>query len=148
MDLILSVKGKKGKVNGLEQKKLSEYVGAANVVMFAPEDLNLVKGSPQVRRRFLDMELGQISRVYLHHLGLYHKVLIQRNHLLKDLQMGKGSSDMLDILTDQLIVLAAEVTSRRFAFVKRLQKWAKRFIMRLAEGKKSLRSAIYLLLRY
>ncbi|TWI59590.1 DNA replication/repair protein RecF [Halalkalibacter nanhaiisediminis] len=138
MELILSVKGKKGKVNGLEQKKLSEYVGAANVVMFAPEDLNLVKGSPQVRRRFLDMELGQISRVYLHHLGLYHKVLIQRNHLLKDLQMGKGSSDMLDILTDQLIVLAAEVTSRRFAFVKRLQKWAREIHYEISRGKEEL----------
>ena len=66
MELIISKKGKKAKYNHIEQKKLSQYVGNMNVVMFAPEDLNLVKGSPQVRRRFIDMEIGQISPVYLH----------------------------------------------------------------------------------
>ncbi|WP_245243414.1 AAA family ATPase, partial [Mesobacillus selenatarsenatis] len=66
MQLVISKKGKKAKVNHLEQRKLSQYVGNMNVVMFAPEDLNLVKGSPQVRRRFVDMEIGQVSAVYLH----------------------------------------------------------------------------------
>ena len=64
MELIISKKGKKAKYNHIEQKKLSQYVGNMNVVMFAPEDLNLVKGSPQIRRRFIDMEIGQISPVY------------------------------------------------------------------------------------
>ena len=54
-----------------------------NVVMFAPEDLNVVKGSPQIRRRFIDMEIGQISPVYLHDLLTFQKVLKQRNHFLK-----------------------------------------------------------------
>ena len=54
-----------------------------NVVMFAPEDLHLVKGSPQVRRRFIDMEIGQISPVYLHDLLTFQKLLKQRNHILK-----------------------------------------------------------------
>ncbi len=44
-----------------------------NVVMFAPEDLNVVKGSPQIRRRFIDMEIGQISPVYLHDLLTFQK---------------------------------------------------------------------------
>lgn len=80
MQLVISKKGKKGKVNHIEQQKLSQYVGALNTIMFAPEDLNLVKGSPQVRRRFLDMEIGQVSPVYLHDLSLYQKILSQRNH--------------------------------------------------------------------
>ena len=53
--------GKKAKINGLEQKKLSDFIGTLNVVMFAPEDLDIVKGSPGVRRRFLDMEIGQVQ---------------------------------------------------------------------------------------
>lgn len=52
LELNISKKGKKAKLNQLEQQKLSQYIGVMNVVMFAPEDLNLVKGSPQVRRRF------------------------------------------------------------------------------------------------
>ena len=83
LELILSKKGKRARVNHLEQKRLSLYIGQLNVVMFAPEDLNLVKGSPQVRRRFLDMEIGQISPSYLHDLLTFQKVLKQRNAILK-----------------------------------------------------------------
>ena len=68
IELTVSKKGKRGKINHLEQSRLSEYIGQMNVVMFAPEDLNVVKGSPQIRRRFIDMEIGQISPVYLHDL--------------------------------------------------------------------------------
>lgn len=75
---------KRAKLNGLEQERISQYIGALNVVLFAPEDLNLVKGGPKERRRFIDMEIGQISNVYLHDLSQYYKTLKQRNQLLKD----------------------------------------------------------------
>ncbi|WP_100374338.1 DNA replication/repair protein RecF [Bacillus sp. FJAT-45037] len=139
LDVVISTKGKKVKLNGLEQRKLSEYVGAVNVVMFAPEDLNLVKGSPQLRRRFIDMELGQISPIYLHHLGLHNKVLQQRNFLLKDLQIGKGSKEMLDILTEQLVELAVQITKRRFVFLGQLQKWAEGIHRDISRGKEQLK---------
>src|SRR5699024_4950671 len=61
LETIISSKGKKATLNHLEQKRLSDYLGFLNVVMFAPENLTLVKGSPQVRRRFIDMEIGQIQ---------------------------------------------------------------------------------------
>lgn len=138
LDLIFSSKGKQAKVNGLEQRKLSDYIGLVNVVMFAPEDLNLVKGNPQVRRKFLDMEIGQMNRVYLHQLGLYQQVLKQRNHLLKNLQSNKNFSSMLDILTEQLIDLAAEITIRRFEFIKRLKQWANGIHYEISKGKEQL----------
>lgn len=67
----------------LEQIKLSQYIGYLNVILFAPEDLSLVKGSPQHRRKFLDMEIGQINSHYLYHLSNYQTVLKQRNQYLK-----------------------------------------------------------------
>lgn len=124
LEVIISSKGKKVKLNRLEQRKLSEYIGALNIVMFAPEDLNLVKGSPQVRRRFIDMEMGQINPVYLYHLALYHKILQQRNHLLKNLQRKKVDDGLLDVLTYQLIENAAKVILKRFEFLDLLEKWA------------------------
>ncbi|MBS4745048.1 DNA replication/repair protein RecF [Bacillus safensis] len=125
MQLVISKKGKKGKVNHIEQQKLSHYVGALNTIMFAPEDLSLVKGSPQIRRRFLDMEIGQVSAVYLHDLSLYQKILSQRNHYLKQLQTRKQTDQaMLEILTEQLIDAAAKVVKRRLTFTKQLEKWA------------------------
>ena len=103
LQLIISKKGKKAKLNHIEQQKLSQYVGNLNVVMFAPEDLNLVKGSPQVRRRFIDMEIGQVSPIYLHDMSQYQKILQQRNHYLKMMQIKKQSDHtMLEILTSSL----------------------------------------------
>ncbi|GIQ66977.1 hypothetical protein PACILC2_55450 [Paenibacillus cisolokensis] len=83
LDLTFSPQGKKAKINGLEQRKLSDFVGTLNVVMFAPEDLEIVKGTPGVRRRFLDMEIGQVQPGYLHTLQQYGKALVQRNNYLK-----------------------------------------------------------------
>jgi len=104
LDIILSKLGKKAKYNGIELDKLSEYIGLLNVVMFAPEDLDLVKGNPQTRRKFLDLEIGQISKEYLYNLQNYKKILKQRNDLLKTMQKQKESDMLLlDIITDQLI---------------------------------------------
>jgi DNA replication and repair protein RecF len=125
LQLLVSKKGKKAKLNQLEQQRLSQYIGEMNVVMFAPEDLNLVKGSPQVRRRFIDMELGQIAPVYLYELSQYQKVLTQRNHLLKTMQGdAKKNEAMLDIFTIQLIEHGVKILQKRFEFLHLLQEWA------------------------
>lgn len=125
LELIFHKTGKKAKLNHLEQRKLSSYIGTMNVVMFAPEDLSLVKGPPQIRRRFMDMELGQIEPMYVHHLGEYRKILKQRNNLLKQLQFDKNKDRMfLHILTEQLAKHAAVILYKRFNFLKLLRKWA------------------------
>ncbi|MBM7601355.1 DNA replication and repair protein RecF [Virgibacillus halotolerans] len=125
LEVVVSTKGKKAKLNHLEQRRLSDYIGALNVVMFAPEDLTLVKGAPRIRRRFIDMELGQIQPRYIYHLAQYQKVLKQRNHLLKQMQR-RNSTDMtmLQVLTDQLIEHAATLLERRFIFLEMLREWA------------------------
>lgn len=125
LEIILSKKGKKAKVNHLEQRRLSDYIGQLNVVMFAPEDLHLVKGSPQVRRRFIDMEIGQISPVYLHDLLTYQKLLKQRNHILKQHYGKKEINDvMFDVYTEQFIDAAVKIIRKRYQFMELLQKWA------------------------
>ena len=141
IQLVISKKGKKGKVNHIEQQKLSQYVGAVNTIMFAPEDLNLVKGSPQVRRRFLDMQIGQVSPVYLHDLSLYQKILSQRNHFLKQLQTRKQTDQtMLDVLTEQLTEFAAKVVMKRLQFVDQLEKWAQPIHSGISRGLEELTS--------
>ncbi len=139
LQLIISKKGKKARSNHIEQPKLSQYVGNINVVMFAPEDLNLVKGSPQVRRRFIDMEIGQISTVYMHDLSQYQKILQQRNHYLKLLQARQHNDEtVLDVLTEQLIELAAKITLKRYEFLQLLQKWAEPIHYEISRGLEKL----------
>ena len=65
LEIELTQKGRVTKVNHLKQARLSDYVGHMNVVLFAPEDLQLIKGAPSIRRKFIDMELGQIKRIKL-----------------------------------------------------------------------------------
>ncbi|RDU37246.1 DNA replication/repair protein RecF [Neobacillus piezotolerans] len=139
MQLVISKKGKKAWCNHIEQQRLSQYVGNMNVVMFAPEDLNLVKGSPQVRRRFIDMEIGQVSPVYLHGVSQYLKILQQRNHYLKMLQIKKTSDEtMLDILTEQFIQAAVKITAKRFEFLRILETWAQPLHKGISRGIETL----------
>ncbi|UII55968.1 DNA replication/repair protein RecF [Cytobacillus spongiae] len=140
LQLVISKKGKKAKCNHIEQQRLSQYVGNLNVVMFAPEDLHLVKGSPQVRRRFIDMEIGQVSPVYLHDMGQYQKILQQRNHYLKLLQTKKQTDlTMLDILTEQFIETAVKIIAKRYEFLHLLQEWAKPIHEGISRGLENLR---------
>lgn len=140
LELTISKKGKKAKVNHIEQQRLSQYVGNFNVVMFAPEDLHLVKGSPQVRRRFIDMEIGQISPVYLHDISQYQKVLQQRNHYLKQLQANKQhDKTMLEVLNEQLIKLAVRIVQKRFEFIRLLEQWAQPIHSGISRGLEQLK---------
>lgn len=139
LEIQLTSKGKVAKLNHLEQRRLSHYIGAFNIVMFAPEDLNLVKGSPQIRRRFIDMEIGQIQPVYIHHLRNYQKVLRQRNQMLKDLQRKKTTNlTMLEVLTEQLISHACEIIERRFLFLNLLRQWAIPIHKRISQDREIL----------
>jgi len=125
LDIILSKVGKKAKYNQIELERLSDYIGLLNVVMFAPEDLELIKGNPQTRRKFLDLEIGQISKEYLYNLQNYKKVLKQRNDLLKSLQ-SKQEKDLmlLDIITDQLIEYLKIIVEMRKEFIGEIQSLA------------------------
>lgn len=139
IELTVSKKGKKGKINHLEQTKLSNYIGQMNVVMFAPEDLNVVKGSPQIRRRFIDMEIGQISPVYLHDLLTFQKILKQRNHLLKNNQGRSSLNDvMFDVYTEQYIHAAVQIIRKRFQFMELLQEWAEPIHAGISRGLETL----------
>lgn len=140
MELVISRKGKKAKVNHLEQKRLSQYVGNMNIVMFAPEDLHLVKGNPQVRRRFIDMEMGQISPVYLYEMSQFQKILQQRNHYLKQLQTNKQKDyTMLDVLTEQFIEVSVKIIQKRYEFVQLLEEWARPIQSSITRNQETLR---------
>ena len=77
--------GKKAiKVNSIKVSKIDELFGSFNVVMFSPEDLKVIKESPSLRRRLLDMEISQINKKYYFNLVQYNKVLNERNTLLKN----------------------------------------------------------------
>lgn len=139
LEITLTKKGRKTKVNHIEQKKLSSYVGQMNVILFAPEDLSLVKGSPQVRRKFLDMEIGQIDPIYLYDLVQYQGVLKQRNQYLKQTAGEKKVDPVyLEILDEQLVSFGAKVLFARQRFANRLEHWANALHQKISQNKETL----------
>ena len=131
--------GKKALINGIEKRKMSEFVGHLNMVLFAPEDLTLVQGSPQIRRRFLDIEIGQISPTYLYDLSQYQKVLQQRNQVLKSSPTLTPSVEaMVSIWDDQLVTYGSKIIIKRFQFIKKLETFANDIQQSISSGKETL----------
>ena len=118
--------GKKNiKINHVQITKLSMLMNYLNVVMFSPEDLDLVKGSPSARRRFIDSSISQLYPRYLTSLIDYHKALGQKNSLLKVLKSKGAKSDiMLSVWNEQLAVEGSKIMEYRMDFVKLIDEFA------------------------
>lgn len=139
LDLKIFDRGKKVRVNGVEKRKISDFIGHLNVVLFAPEDLTLVKGGPQARRRFLDMELGQMSPHYLLNLSRYQKVLQQRNNVLRDSgPVDRSLAGTLAVWDEQLIEYGSKIVRKRLEFVDKLQVFSRDIHKRITSGKEEL----------
>ena len=121
LSLSITKKGKTAKYNGVPVTRLSSYVGKLKTVFFAPEDLELIKGTPAVRRRFLNMEIGQIDSLYIHHLTFYNKILKQRNELLKNGIESESGQLMLEVLTQQLLPHLIYLLNKRYWFLESLE---------------------------
>ena len=125
-------------VNGIPIRRASELFGIVNVVFFSPEDLNLIKNGPADRRRFIDLELCQLNRLYVHSLVQYNRVVIQRNKLLKELFFHPEYEEMLDIWDMQLASYGREVSQYRREFIGELNELICPIHQKLSGGKEKL----------
>lgn len=107
-------------INRMPIKKASELFGILTIVFFSPEDLNIIKNGPSERRRFLDVELCQLDKIYLYNLTKYNKVLNQRNQLLKDIHFRPELMDTLAVWDMQLIEYGKKIINTRKKFVEEL----------------------------
>ena len=126
-------------INGMPIRRASELFGIANVVCFSPEDLNIIKNGPSERRRFIDMELCQLNKLYVHSLVQYNKVLVQRNKLLKELAFRPDYGETLDVWDMQLVNYGKEVMEYRGDFVCRLNEMIHGIHARLSGQKEDLK---------
>lgn len=103
-------------VDGQGLKRMGELMGTLNAVLFSPEDLSLVKGSPADRRRFMDMELSQMYPTYFYRLQQYNTALKQRNALLKENPLA-ARPGMLAMWDEQLANLGESIIAARCKFL-------------------------------
>lgn len=121
------------------KKRAMDVIGKLNVVMFLPEDIALVSGSPSLRRRYIDGVLCQIDSEYCRTLSQYNKLLPQRNALLKELAERRRSPDQLAYWDQQLAEFGALLITRRHNAILDLDTMARKYHRTLSDGQESLR---------
>ena len=115
-----------------------EHYGSLNVVMFSPEDLQLVKGEPSLRRRFFDMQIAQTAPIYYDLLVKYNRVLQQRNKLLKEIRDNGGTPQQLEPWNKEFIVLATAIAKKRQLALEKLQAIAGEIYASITGNKETL----------
>ena len=144
LDIMLGInnKGKSAKIGGVKKTKLTDFVGELNVVLFSPEDLQLVKGSPSLRREFINREFYQFSRIYHKYYLMYRHLLKQRNSYLKDMRKNpkdEMSLAYLETITSQLAKVAIYITRERVSFVQDISKLTYQNMLNISNGQESLK---------
>ena len=108
-------------VNGVKIKKLSELLGNMNIVIFTPDDINILKDGPAKRRRFLDIFISQLRPNYVYNLNMYLKALEQRNNYLKQIKYENKKEDFLDIWDEKIAEYAEIIYKYRLEFIKKIK---------------------------
>lgn len=113
------------KINQLACQKLSDYVGTVNAVFFSPDDLNIVKKSPNERRRFLDLTISQVRPNHITLLNTYLKALRQKNILLKKERNTSSLKNQLQAWNEQIMAAGSKIIFNRWEFTETLNKYCR-----------------------
>ena len=140
IDMHLKKNSPKGiAINKIPIRRATELFGTINTVFFSPEDLNIIKNGPAERRRFIDLELSQLDKIYLNDLSNYNRIINQRNKLLKDSFENKSLLETLEIWDIQLVKYGNKVIKRREKFIDELNNIIKSIHFTLSGGKEILK---------
>ena len=125
-------------LNGIKIKKLSELLGNLNIVIFTPDDINILKGGPQNRRRFLDIMISQLRPNYMHILNLYLKTIDQRNKYLKQIKEENKDEKLLEIWDEKLAEYAIKIYEYRKEFIDKIIEKIKIIHNKITNGKEEI----------
>jgi DNA replication and repair protein RecF len=135
IEINMSGREKKFVVNGVKKTKRADLPGKVYIVVFSPEDLRIIKGEPDVRRKFLDREICQIKPLYYKNLSRYKKVVAQRNYLLKK---ENADEEMLRVWDENMVFYGAFLMAERKSFVKKLSAASKKIHQEITGGKEEI----------
>ncbi len=118
-EIILEEKKKSFKIDGNLIKKTSDYISKINIIIFYPEDLDLIKGSPNIRRRFLNVELSQLNTGYYSILNDYNRLLKMRNDYIKS-NISHIDENYFQVLTSYLVDKSILILKMRKKFIEKI----------------------------
>ena len=120
-------------LNGIRLKKLSELLGNIHLVIFTPDDIGILKGSPQNRRRFLDIMISQLRPNYVNIYNLYLKTLEQRNNYLRQIKEQNKDENLLEIWDEKLADYAVNIYKYRNEFIEKIKSKIKKSKLNTSE---------------
>lgn len=132
-------KGRELYINDIKREKISDLLGVIRSVLFAPESLQYVKGSPGERRRILDIVLCQMNGKYLSDLQKYSRIIKNKNILLKNYQTERKYDDQLDVWNESQARTGAKIIEKRKEFIEMLEKRMSRLMLGISDGKEKIR---------
>ena len=125
-------------VNGIKIKKLSELLGNINIVIFTPDDIEILKGGPQNRRKFLDIMISQLKPNYIYNLNMYLKTLEQRNNYLRQIREEQKDENMLDIWDEKLAEYAIKINKYRTDYINLINEKIKNIHKEITNNKEEI----------
>lgn len=117
-------KRKQVQINGVKLDKTSEMIGILNNVIFTPDDMKIIKGSPIERRKFVNIDISQIKPKYKYLLNKYKKIVTERNIILKNYYTNSQNKDIISIWNDYLVNTGSEIIYFRNDYIEKLKKYA------------------------
>ncbi len=125
-------------INGVKIKRLSELLGNINVVLFYPDDINILKTGPSSRRRFLNVLISQLKPNYVYYMNLYLKNLEQRNKYLKQIKFENKDKNLLDIWDENLAECAEKIYKYRSEYIEKIKKIINDKHSNITDGKENI----------
>ncbi len=129
--------GKSAEINGIKRDKLSDILGTLNMIFFSPETLEIVKGSPAMRRKFLDILLCQTNKKYLHLLKRYNCLIKNKSIALKKGKFDKKYEELIPVWNEQISSYGGKIVYLRMMAVNRLNLYMKKEMLKITEGKEN-----------
>lgn len=125
-------------LNGIKLKKLSELLGNIHIVIFTPDDIHILKGGPQNRRRFLDIMISQLKPNYMYAINLYAKILEQRNNYLRQIREEKKDESLLEIWDEKLAQYAIKIYQYRNEYINKIREKIKKIHTEITNDKEEI----------
>lgn len=126
-------------INGIKQKKISELLGKINIVMFSPDDIEILKNGPSNRRRFLNIMISQLKPQYIFLLNLYNKTLEERNNYLRQIKCGQSNPHLMEIWEEKLAQYSQNVYNYRQEFIEKIKNKIESIHQNITEEKEEIK---------
>ncbi len=126
-------------INNIKIKKLSELLGKINIVIFTPDDIEMIKGSPEKRRKFLDIMISQLRPNYMHILLLYQKTIKERNYYLKEIKENGKDENLLEIWDEKLAEYAEKIFKYRNEFIEKIKEKIEKIHQEITNKKEEIK---------